>query len=399
MSLMSARPQPLDKASLRAARLPRVLVVDDDQEMRRAYERILRHAGFAVEEAADGAIAIEAVKRGNFDVVLSDIEMPSVDGIGLLRAVREHDLDLPVVLITASPAVETAIQALELGALRYLVKPVNPTELTQTAARAVQLRKMAAIKREAINLTHGDSFQVGDRAGLEATLGRALDTLWMAYQPIVAWSKKQTFALEALVRSNEPALPHPGALFDAAERLDRLADVGRRVRTSVAGRAGDAAEPLLFVNLHPRDLLDEELYSPDSPLSRVASRVVLEITERASLDHVSDVRSRVRALRELGYRIAVDDLGAGYAGLSSFAQLEPEVAKIDMSLVRDIDQHPTKRKLVRSLVTLCADLGLLLVAEGVETEAERDALVDVGCELLQGYLFARPSRELPIVSW
>ena len=142
-------------------------------------------------------------------------------------------------------------------------------------------------------------------------------------------------------------------------------------------------------------MLDDDLYSPDAALSQVASRVVLEITERAALDHVSDVRTRIASLRALGFRIAIDDLGAGYAGLSSFAQLEPEVVKIDMSLVRDIHLHATKRKLVRSLTSLCADLGLTLVTEGIECAAERDTLVDMGCELLQGYLFARPSHPLP----
>ncbi|MCU1279224.1 MAG: diguanylate cyclase/phosphodiesterase [bacterium] len=382
-----------------AAHATRVLLVDDDAQLGRAYERILRSAGFVVERAADGALAIDAVTKRGFDVVLSDIDMPGVNGIGLLRAIRGHDLDLPVVLVTGSPAVETAIAAVELGALRYLIKPIAAAELVDVVRRAAQLRRMASLKRQALGLLEDDRFQIGDRAGVEAVFARALDSLWMAYQPIVAWSQRRTFALEALVRSGEPAMAGPGAIFDAAERLDRLVDVGRRIRASVAATAPGMGDTTLFVNLHPRDLLDDELYSPAAPLSAVASRVVLEITERASLDHVLDVRARIAALRALGYRIAVDDLGAGYAGLTSFAQLEPEVAKVDMSLVRGIDAHPTKQKLVRSLVALCAELKLLLVVEGVETAAERDTLIELGCELMQGYLFARPSPTPPLVAW
>jgi EAL domain-containing protein (putative c-di-GMP-specific phosphodiesterase class I) len=340
-------------------------------------------------------LAAAAVRRGGFDVVLSDIDMPGLDGIGLLRAVRQHDLDLPVVLITANPNVETAIAALEHGALRYLVKPVAPAELAAAVTRAAQLRRMAEVKRQAVSLLAGDRFQVGDRASLEPIFERALDGLWMAYQPIVHWQQRRTFAWEALVRSREPAMGNPGALFDAAERLGRLPDVGRRIRRAIAVTAQAHAGATLFVNLHPNDLLDDDLFSPDAALSQVASRVVLEITERAALDHVSDVRARIAALRALGFRIAIDDLGAGYAGLSSFAQLEPEVVKIDMSLVRDIHLHATKRKLVRSITSLCADLGLMLVTEGIECAAERDTLVEMGCELLQGYLFARPSHPLP----
>src|SRR6201999_4259426 len=130
-----------------------------------------------------------------------------------------------------------------------------------------------------------------------------------------------------------------------------------------------------------------------SPLTPYASHVVLEITERTSLSRIGDVRSCVGKLRELGFRIAVDDLGAGYAGLSSFSQIEPDVAKLDMSLVRGIDASPRKASIVRSMLTVCQrELGTYVVCEGVETEAERDTLTELGANLLQGYLFARPQR-------
>src|SRR5262249_10274375 len=151
----------------------------------------------------------------------------------------------------------------------------------------------------------------------------------------------------------------------------------------------------LFVNLHTMDLLDEDLLSPDSPLSRIANRVVLEITERASLDGVKDVRSRIAALREMGFRIAIDDFGAGYAGLASFALLEPEIVKLDIMLVGDIHVNATKQKLVKSMAELCKDMGIMVVGEGVETAEVRDALVALGCDLLQGYFFARPGTPFP----
>jgi EAL domain-containing protein (putative c-di-GMP-specific phosphodiesterase class I) len=97
-------------------------------------------------------------------------------------------------------------------------------------------------------------------------------------------------------------------------------------------------------------------------------------------------------LRKRGYRIAVDDLGAGYAALGALATLEPEIVKLDMSLVRDIDQHATKRRVVAAIANLCRELGGRVVAEGVETEAERKACIDSGIDLLQGYLFAKPAR-------
>jgi EAL domain-containing protein (putative c-di-GMP-specific phosphodiesterase class I) len=152
---------------------------------------------------------------------------------------------------------------------------------------------------------------------------------------------------------------------------------------------------LLFLNLHPRDLEDETLYAEDAPLSALAPRVVLEITERASLSHVKDVRGRVAALRKLGFRIALDDLGAGYAGLTSFAQLDPDVVKLDMSLVRGSDTEPTKQAILSTFVNLCRDLNMMVVAEGIETAQERDTLASLGCTIFQGYLFGRPARLVP----
>jgi len=93
--------------------------------------------------------------------------------------------------------------------------------------------------------------------------------------------------------------------------------------------------------------------------------------------------------------IALDDLGAGYAGLNNFSLLEPEVVKLDMLLVRDIDTQPKKQKLVQSMVSLCKEMGALVVAEGIETAAEAATVVSLGCDLLQGYYFARPAKPFP----
>ena len=152
---------------------------------------------------------------------------------------------------------------------------------------------------------------------------------------------------------------------------------------------------VLFVNVQPQELLDESLFDSCGALSPIASRVVLEVTERASLGAVPDLRARVSRLKRMGFRIAIDDLGAGYAGLASFAQLEPSVVKIDMALVRDVHHNELKAKLVGSMASACRELSIMVVAEGVELPAERDALADLGCDFLQGYLFARPGFGFP----
>jgi EAL domain-containing protein (putative c-di-GMP-specific phosphodiesterase class I) len=266
-------------------------------------------------------------------------------------------------------------------------------ELQKTIARAVRLKRMARLKDEALRLVNQGGLGPGGQLALQTGFQRALDTMWLAYQPIVVASDHSVFGYEALLRSTEQSLPHPGAVLDAAERLGKLDDVGRKVR-ALATAAVTSIEPTsaLFVNLHCRDLLDPTLLMKTSPLSSVAHRVVLEITERASLDVVPDAQARLRDLREMGFRIAVDDLGAGYAGLTSFVALEPQIVKLDMSLVRDVDKSSVKQKLIRAMTALCKDLGMLVVAEGVETPLEHDLLVDVGCDLLQGYFLGRPAK-------
>jgi EAL domain-containing protein (putative c-di-GMP-specific phosphodiesterase class I) len=175
-----------------------------------------------------------------------------------------------------------------------------------------------------------------------------------------------------------------------------LHELSRILRARVAAVVEQfSTDALFFVNIHPEDLNDFDLCSADAPLSRVAQRVVLEITERSTLSGIEGLKAKLAKLRALGFRIALDDLGAGYSGLSSFTLLEPDVVKIDMSLVRDVDSSSRKRSIVRSMLELAArDLNTLVICEGVETVAERDVLLELGADLLQGYLFARPTREL-----
>ena len=222
--------------------------------------------------AGDGREAANAARDKSFDVIVSDIAMPEMDGIELLRTVREHDLDVPFIIMTGGPDVDSAARAMEYGALRYLIKPVEPEELEEVVARAVRLHQMAKIKREALEMFRLEGKHLGDRASLEARLGRAMETLWIAYQPIVSWSRRSVFAYEALVRNEEPTLRSPPDLFEAAERLGRLQELGRAVRDRVARTLDEQPmSALLFINLHAMELDDDSLISADAPLSRHAA--------------------------------------------------------------------------------------------------------------------------------
>ena len=370
----------------------RVLLVDDDDLLLRALTRLLQKPGYSIFPCPDAARALLHLEQGNVDIVISDIMMPGWSGLDLLRQVRRFDLDIPVILMTGSPDVSTAITAVELGAFSYLTKPVDAALFVATAERAVRLGRIAAAKREAMSLTGQDDRLLGDKASLELRFGMALAQIQMAFQPIVSMSARKIVAYEALLRTGEETLRNPMAFLSAAERLDAVHTLGRAIRKAVALAAYDAPLDVdLFVNLHPHDLMDPDLCNPKAPLSAIASRVVLELTERASLDDVRDVEVRVAELRRLGFRIAIDDLGAGYAGLSSLTSLSPEVVKLDMSLVRGIDGDVKRQRVVGSLLGLCRDLQMQVVTEGIETAGERDTILGFGGDLHQGYLYAKPS--------
>jgi EAL domain-containing protein (putative c-di-GMP-specific phosphodiesterase class I)/CheY-like chemotaxis protein len=376
------------------ASAPHVLVVDDEDAALQASARLFTRHGFKVTVAHNGREAIERARSVSFDTIVSDLRMPDVDGRALLRAIRVDNLDVPFVFLTGSPDQQSAIEAIEYGAFRYLIKPATSAELLDVVTKAARWHRLALVRREAAADLPGKT--IGDRAGLEARFEAALGKLWIAMQPIVSWRTRTVLAYEALVRSEEATLSRPTDLLDAADRLGRSREIGRAIRAKIASLIPEApGTALIFVNIHPTDLEDPDLLSGAGALTPFAHRIVLEITERADIDRVGGLHKRLAVLRQLGYRIAIDDLGAGYAGLSSFASMEPDVVKADMSLVRGIESSAVKRKLIGTLAVLCSDLHIQLIVEGIETTSERDHVHLLGADALQGYLFARPERGFP----
>jgi EAL domain-containing protein (putative c-di-GMP-specific phosphodiesterase class I) len=376
-----------------------ILIVDDDDDVRKAICRIVVSLGFEAVEADDGKRAVEILGQREIDVIVSDIEMPGMDGMALLRHVARDSADIPVILVTGNPTLDTAMAAVGQGAFEYVEKPFDVARLKGLLKRAAHLRKMAHLRRHALAISGLPGGRAEDLEQLDTSYGEVLEQLWMAYQPIVRSTDGSVFAYEALMRSPVKALPHPGAVLHAAEYLGRLPELGRVVRDRAPQPMGQVPEAKLFINLHAEDLLDEALYDGGAVLAQLGSRVVVEITERADLDRVRDLSGQVERLRRMGFAIAIDDLGSGYAGLTSFVSLRPEFVKLDMSLVRDVDGDPLRGRLIGSMVEACRDLEIGVIAEGVETQSERDKLIELGVELLQGYLFAKPDRPFPAASW
>jgi len=369
----------------------RVLVVDDESAVRATLRRLLEMVGFDVREATDGNDAVALLATSDVDVVLTDIAMPGMDGIALLEAIRSRDADLPVVLLSGLPALETAIQAVELGAFRYLMKPFDARTLVATLEMAGKLYRVARLRRIAQFRAEEQPCVVPIEFDRNQALSEAMSSIGFAYQPVWEARTGALVGYEALMRPSEPAFPNPGVLLDAAERTGRVIELGRivRARAPLTWKS-EVRTGLLFVNLHPAELADPALLDPNSVLASVANRVVLEVTERHTLCDLKELDSTFRQLREMGFRLALDDLGAGYASLNSFAALCPSFVKLDMGLIRAIDTDPVRRRLVASMIQVCNDLDSQVVAEGIETPAEKDAVTELGAHLLQGFLLGRP---------
>ena len=226
--------------------------------------------------------------------------------------------------------------------------------------------------------------------------------LVVQYQPVVETRSGEMLALEALVRWQHPELGllMPAEFVPLAEETGIIDEIGQHVLALACEEArvwadlvGQDIAPAVAVNLAPRQLLDERL--PDriaSHLQRAGvepARLVLEITEGALMQDPDAATRRLQHLRRVGVRLAVDDFGTGRSSLAHLQRFPIDTLKIDRSLIEGVDRHPGS-ELVRAIVQLAHTLGMTPVAEGVETESQRAALVDLGCDLAQGYLFARP---------
>lgn len=218
--------------------------------------------------------------------------------------------------------------------------------------------------------------------------GRAFDYV---FQPIVHATNGHIFAFEALCRPRDKAsFSNPLELIKAAEQTGRISSLGRVLREdSVRALHRLPTSAVLFVNIHPQELHDREFNSIEAFMAEWTDQIVFEITEVAGIRDYGRVREIMAQLRGAGFRIALDDLGAGYSGLNSLSQLQPDFVKLDMDLIRRIAEPRTAR-LIKHIIEFSTDEKMVVVAEGVETEEERARLVDLGAHLLQGYYFSRP---------
>lgn len=218
-----------------------------------------------------------------------------------------------------------------------------------------------------------------------------------AFQPIVDVAAGRVFAQEALVRGpqGEPAAQ---VLAGVTEENRYKFDQACRVKAvKGAKRLGiDAQAQYVSINFLPNAVYEPErcirttleaARAADFPLERI----IFEVTEVEKVSDRAHLAGIIDAYKRFGFLTAIDDFGAGYSGLNLLAEYQPDLIKIDLELVRGIDQSRPKRAILTGIMSVCAELGIRVVAEGIETPGERDCLSDAGIQLMQGFLFARPA--------
>lgn len=360
---------------------PRVLFVDDDRHITESLRVALRSEPFTVLTANSAEAGLEMLRSQPIDVIVSDERMPGLNGAAFLALVRAEFPAVGRIILTGQATVEATISAVnDARVFRVLTKPCPVPELVSCLHAAMAAQQVP-----------GDDFGGFDFDVASRRLDAALGTMRMVYQPIFSLRDGTIYAYEALLRSGHESLRSPPELIDAACALNRAADLDHQVCRLVAiDTATLPAGTLVFVNLLPQSLGDDRLKEGLDHLAPNAARVALEITERAQVDPDLDLGSELANLRSCGFRIALDDLGAGYAGLTSFAALRPDIVKFDVDLVRGIHRAETSSRLVASIIDVCHDLGVLTVGEGVETTDELLHLEGLRCDLVQGFGLARP---------
>lgn len=225
----------------------------------------------------------------------------------------------------------------------------------------------------------------------------------MAFQPIIDVRQRSVVSYEALVRGAQgQGSAHVLAQVTPANRY--AFDQACRVKAiELAARLGVACR--LNINFLPN-----AVHRPDTCIRATLAaaercgfplhRIAFEVTEQERVDDKAHLKKIMQSYRHHGLGTAIDDFGAGYSGLKLLAEFQPDVVKIDMSLLRGIDTDRVRQAIVRGVVGICAALQIGVVAEGVETPAELETLQAMGVHLFQGYLFARPAVEaLPAVLW
>ena len=241
---------------------------------------------------------------------------------------------------------------------------------------------------------------------LDMRAGLARDEFELFYQPLVSLASRQVVGFEALIRWRHPerGMVSPGDFIPVAEETGLIVPLGEWVIRQACTEAASWPETIkVAVNLSPVQFKSKNLVPTViqalSESGLAAGRLELEVTETLLLQENESTLAMLHELRALGTRIAMDDFGTGYSSLSYLRSFPFDKIKIDQSFVRDLSRREDSIHIVRAIKGLCAGLGMMTTAEGVETDEQYDKICAEGCTEVQGFLFSppRPASEVPAI--
>lgn len=367
----------------------RVLIVDDDQSVTQMLTMLLAIKGYDVKIASSGSQAIAMASSLECDLILLDLVLPDLEGFEVCRRLKEEKSTrhVPIIILSARYLFEDKVEGLYLGADDYVSKPFEHEEL---------FARMEAVMRRRSFLAFDQENEDGSSVIFE--LRKIIDGKLVVpfFQPIYLLNPFRLFGVEVLSRPDtQTMLANPELLFKAALQFGCYCDLEIIVWKKALAMI---AEPLrggkIFLNCNPY-LLEGPVFLKIQSIfdeHKIARKnVVLEITERSAISDFKTFYESMRRYRELGFQVAVDDVGGGYASLESIVEIRPEVVKIDGHIVSNLKKDAFKRSIIKFLVSFCKERHVLCVAEGIETKEDLDAVIDLGVDAGQGYYLCRPT--------
>jgi EAL domain-containing protein (putative c-di-GMP-specific phosphodiesterase class I)/FixJ family two-component response regulator len=380
----------------------RVLIAEDDPEFRAVLAELIAddHSLRLVAAAADAAEAAVLAERERPDVALVDVRMPAGSGVTATERIRLLSPRTKVIALTAHTDPSLVLEMVRAGAVGYVVKgsPVadilgavhgalrGESTLAGPVARDVVSELAARLERQR---DHEEEFG-RRRRRIRGALDEGQPVA--VFQPVVRLEDGGVVGVEALARFDAGLVQSPLEWFEEAETVDMRVELELAAVAAAAQAAQELADDVwVSLNVSPRTALHgDRLLDALSPLPH--DRLVVEITEQAQVEDYDELNVALGMLRASGIRIAVDDAGAGYASLRHILRLEPDMIKLDKSLVRDVHTDRARRALATALISFAAEIDATIVAEGIETAPELNALRDLGVVFGQGYHLARPHR-------
>jgi len=376
----------------------RVVIADDDVVLREALAEVLRSDPLCdlVGQAGSAGEAIEMAAALKPDVAVVDVKMPDGGGERATSEIRQRSPRTKILAFSAYGDRDTVFELLRRGASGFIVKGSSPAAVLDGVhnvfAGKSSLSPSVAhevVGRLAEVLESDSTAEAKAKSRLQRLHHAMAGGLKIAYQPIVQLSDGKLVGYEALARFDTEPAEKPQEWFAEAADAGLLTDF-----ELAAIKAGLVSQPrkadtYLSLNVSPETVLSGRLQEVTSGYGPC----VVEITEHAPVADYESLARALAPLRRRGMRLAVDDAGAGFASLRHILMLEPQLIKLDISLVRGIDGNRRQRGLAAALVTFAKEIGANVIAEGVETEGELAILKSLGVEFGQGYLFGK--AELP----